>query len=47
MGKFKIGMIGVGHRGPALLKCTILCMGDIEIAAVYDLHQDRMAACQE
>ena len=42
MGKLKIGMIGVGHRGPTLLKRTILCMDDIEIVAVCDLHQDRM-----
>ena len=42
MKKLKIGMIGVGHRGPGLLKGTILHMEDIEIVAVCDLYQDRL-----
>lgn len=44
MSKLKMGVIGLGGRGTAILKDVILPMGEAEVIAVCDLYQDRCDA---
>lgn len=44
MSKLKMGVIGLGGRGTAILKDVILPMGEADVIAVCDLYQDRCDA---
>ena len=46
MRKFKLAIVGVGHRGLSMIKSNLIHFENVEFVAICDLYEDRVAEAQ-